>query len=285
MNAFKYIISKQSAWARNNKIMLVGSKGKRGRKLYTLKREDNLFEPLERVVEEEIRMADGGELNGKHPKMNALHSSSALGVNIFQYWLKVKQVPKIAYACNLCSKNNNNSRNIKFEQKYPISNKFRYSPNIDVVIENSPESQYEVFAIECKFSEAYSSHGHSGLKQKYLKLDEIWNDLPHLYDFAKSISPEDNKFNHLHPAQLVKHILGLTKNFGKNKFQLLYLWYDALGPEGAKHRKEIEKFTLVTKKDKIYFHAMSYQELIVKLSKEYYTGHERYINYISDRYL
>jgi hypothetical protein len=285
MNAFEYILSKQVLWARNNKIALIGSKGKHGRPVYTTKLKDNLFEPLTSEVKKDFDSGDGGELIGNPPKMSALHSSSAIGVNIFQYWLKVKQVPKIAAACGFCSKNNNDSQNIRFEQKYSISNKFRYSPNIDVVIENSSESRFKIFAIECKFSEAYSSRMHSGLKQKYLQLDEIWGQLPNLHVFAKSISPEDKKFNHLHPAQLVKHILGLTKGFGKNKFRLLYLWYDCLGYEGAKHRDEIEEFINVTKKDNISFHALSYQELISKLSNGYRIAHKRYVNYIGTRYL
>jgi hypothetical protein len=91
------------------------------------------------------------------------------------------------------------------------------------VINNSPKSRFEVFAIECKFSEAYSSRKHSGIKSKYIELDTIWDDIPNLYKFAKTISPDDSQFTYLHPAQLIKHILGLKEKFGKNKFRLLYL--------------------------------------------------------------
>jgi len=282
MNAFEYILSKQILWAHNNKIALIGSEGSRGRPVYTNSLEENLFEPLEADSRKAFEQGDGQELK---KKMRALHSSSALGVNIFQYWLKIKQVPRIAAACGLCDRENKGASNIKFEQKYPISGKFRYSPNIDVVIENSPKSKFKAFGIECKFSEAYSSHGHSGLKKKYLALKDVWGGLPKLNRFAKSISPNDSDFIYLHPAQLIKHILGLKRAYGKNGFRLLYLWYDALGQEGARHRNEIEKFKHITKKDGVFFHALSYQELIAKLSREYRTGHEKYINYISGRYL
>jgi len=285
MNAFEYILSKQVQWARNNKITLVGSKGKRGRLAYTSRLGDNLFQPLEPAVRKSFEAGDGGELAGNPSKMCAIHSSSALGVNIFQYWLKAKQIPIIAAACGFCSKNNNYSYNIKVEQKFPIDYQFSHSPNIDVIIENSDESKFKVFAVECKFSEAYFSQGHAGLKQKYIKLDELWDTMPHLYNFAKSISPEDSKFRHLHPAQLVKHILGLTKNVGRNKFRLLYLWYDCIGHEGARHSDEIEEFSHVTTKDDIHFHALSYQDLIVKLANECRASHENYIKYISSRYL
>jgi len=288
MNSFEYIFSKQVSRAQNQGIDLVGSKGHRGRPAYTKTLDENLFEPLIQSVIDDFNAGDGGELNGNQgspPKMHAVHSSSALGVNIFHYWFRINQIPKIAAACRLCSKNNTLSQSIRFEKKYPISSKFQFSPNIDVVIENSQTSKYKVFAVECKFSEAYSYRRHAGIDPKYLKLKSIWDDVPCLFHFAGSISPDDHKFLHLHPAQLVKHILGLKNQFGKDGFRLLYLWYDVLGHDGAVHRNEIDTFSEVAKSDGIKFHAMSYQDLIVKLSKEYRTEHPAYIQYVSDRYL
>jgi hypothetical protein len=90
---------------------------------------------------------------------------------------------------------------------------------------------------------------------------------------------------YLYPAQLVKHLLGLKEKFDKNKFRLLYLWYDTIGLESAKRHKEIEEVTKITKADGVYFHDMSYQDLIIKLSEEYRGTHKDYIDYISERYL
>jgi hypothetical protein len=56
------------------------------------------------------------------------------------------------------------------------------------------------------------SHSH-GLKEHYLQLDEIWQDIPHMQDFARSITLEDITFQYFHPAQLIKHILGLKQAF------------------------------------------------------------------------
>jgi hypothetical protein len=285
MNAYEYIMSKQSLWAQNNNIQLIGSKGVRGRQAYTRRLEKNLFEPLLPEVRGAFNKGDGNELTGNPSKMQAVHSSSALGVNIFLYWLKVNQVPNIAAACGFCNKNNKSSQYIIFESKYVISEKFSIHPNIDVIIENSSKSKFKVFAIECKFSEAYSSRHHSGLKQKYLDIKNLWKDIPNLHGFSKTIAPKDSHFVHLHPAQLVKHILGLKKQYGKTNFRLLYLWYDCLGPEGSKHREEIKEFKEIAKADKVYFHALSYQELIINLSKEYRDLHGDYIKYISGRYL
>ena len=284
-NASDYIISKQILWALNNNIKLIGSKGARGRLAYTQKLRDNLFEPMLPDIKNSFMKGDGGELKGSPSKMQAVHSSSALGVNIFQYWQKINQIPKIAAACGFCNKTNRRSQNIKFETKHHINEKFPFRPNIDVTIENLPKSRFKVFAIECKFSEAYSSRRHSGINPKYIELDDIWKGLPALRSVSKKISPEDHRFKYLHVAQLVKHILGLNKKYGKNKFRLLYLWYDCLGDVGSKHREEIAEFTKKAKADNIYFHALSYQELIIKLSKEYRDTHGDYIKYISNRYL
>lgn len=284
MGSYEYILLRQIQWAHNNGIELVGSKGKRGRPAYTENLDDNLFSFLTSETQKAFQNGDGGELLGNPAKMQAVHSSSALIVNVFQYWDSINEVYRIAHACGFCRRTTKTSKSISFEVKYPIDERFQYSPNIDVIVKNAPKSKYKVYAIESKFSEAYGSHGHSGLKEKYLDLD-IWEEIPHTLQLAISISPNDNQFLYLHAAQLIKHILGLNRAFGKESFRLLYLWYDALGSEGAKHREEIYKFLETAKSDEIAIHELSYQELITRLANEYRASHKEYIEYITRRYL
>lgn len=288
MNAYEYIISKQIQWALNNGKDLEGSKESRGRFAYTRELNQNLFEPLALEDRKRFEEGDGHEIRsdpGNQAKMQALHSSSALSVNIFQYWKKINRVTNIASACGFCRKGTSVSESIVFEDKYPIDNRFLLSPNIDVVFHNSDSTRFKRFAIECKYSEAYNSHGHGGLKRKYLLLTTPWSDIQNLHEFALSICPTDDKFISLHPAQLIKHILGLKAECGKKGFRLLYLWYDVIGKEGAIHREEIERFSKVARADGIYFSSMSYQELIVLLANEYRQEHGAYIKYITERYL
>ena len=287
MNAREYILNKQVQWARNLGLELIGSKNEHGYKAYTKTLDENLFEPLSSKTREEFLAGDGSELSedSEFPsKMQALHSSSALGVNIFQYWDTVQDVPAIAQCCGLCSKTNTTSMEILFEVKYPVDDQFRIGPNIDVVIRNAPKAQYKVFAIECKFTEAYSGRGHSGLKKKYLDLD-IWQSIPNIHRMAVEISPKDETFEFLHAAQLIKHVLGLKRVYGKKGFRLLYLWYDALGTEGAKHREEADRFIAVAKQDDIKVHSQSYQELSIKIARDYRDSHQKYVEYITARYL
>ena len=287
MRAIDYILTRQIEWAKNQGIELIGSQETRGRLAYTQKLEDNLFQPLLSEVKASFEAGDGSELgSSKAPgKMQAVHSSSALGVNIFQYWKSITQVPLIAAACGLCRKGSNVSYDIRFEEKFPIDEQFRFSPNIDAVILNKPSAQFKAFGVECKFSEAYGGHKHGGLKNAYLDLDGTWEDIPALRRFAERISPEDAEFQHLHPAQLIKHILGLKRRYGLNGFRLLYLWYDVFQEEGKTHRDEVTEFTSAARKDGVRFHSITYQELIAKMARDLRPSHGDYIKYLTSRYL
>jgi hypothetical protein len=288
MNGYQYILTKQTEWAKNRGITLIGSKGGRGQRSYTTHPDENLFQPLLRDIRESFDDGDGKELGSSDipGKMQAVHSSSALGVNIFQYWKSISSAPVIAAACGLCGRGSqiSNDNDIKFEEKYPINEGFRHHPNIDVVIHNNdPSAEIQRFAIECKFSEAYGGRKHGGLKPKYIACGDLWKDMPKLYRLAKSISPDDKDFKYLHPAQLIKHILGLKHK--KLGFRLLYLWYDVLGEEGKGHRDEVARFASVAKSDGIKFHSLTYQELIAKLSRELRGEHGEYVRYLTERYL
>ena len=285
MTGFEYILGKQIAWAQNRGLKLLGSKITRGRPAYTSRLSENLFEDLLPDTKSDFAEGDGGELRGEPKKMAAVHSSSALGVNIFQYWQKVGDVSAIASACGLCAHGNKSPNKIRFEQKYEISSKFKHAPNIDVVIETDGKQRIKAYGVECKFSEAYSARRHSGLDPKYLELTDMWADIQETRRLAETISPDDRLFRHLHAAQLIKHVLGLKNRYSLQGFRLLYLWYDVLGEEGCMHKKEIAKFSEIVKNDGVLFTSISYQKLIATLSERARKVHKQYIEYISARYL
>ena len=289
MNGREYILAKQIEWANNRGIRLIGSEVGRGRPSYASDLDENLFEPLLAEVREAFMRGDGDELRSSGPpgsplKMQAVHSSSALAVNVFQYWMS--EVPVIAAACGLCRSGTSAPQKLHFEDKYPINDAFEIPPNIDVVIWNRADARIQRLAIECKFSEAYSQRGHSGLKDKYLtECEALWEDIPNLRALAESICPGDGRFEHLHAAQLIKHILGLKRAHVLDGFRLLYLWYDVLGQEGSRHRQEVEEFAVIAKADGIMFHSLTYQELICRMAGQLRSRHEEYIRYLTERYL
>jgi len=311
MVGLEFIKSKQQSWAKRRGIELVGSTiPNRGEKNYSHNLTNNLFEQLTKESLGSYKSGDGGETKDtktRLAKMKAFHSSSAIVVNLFQYWQN-KDIYPILYASKLSTKRLSGTdfmiekinfqqakahpilrdrfeNKIRFEEKFEISedkSQFPHSPNIDVVIK---DSQSRVYAIESKFTEPYNSRKHEGIKQKYIENISFWDGLPNLYELAKEISPNNNKFQYLDVAQLIKHILGLKKSYSKNGFHLLYLWYDIIGKDGVEHRKEIERFAEIAKKDNIKFSHTTYQETIIKLSKKFYDGNENYCNYLTDRYL
>jgi hypothetical protein len=285
MNALEHILIKQREWALNRGLDLVGSQIERGRKLYCQRLEENLFQPLHPATRAEIESGDGKELGESVgiPKMHALHSSSALGVNLFDPWRTKEDLAPLTNACGLSRASTPLHGILQFAAKLPIDSRFPHAPNLDIVIH--PESRsYQAFGIECKFSEPWSSWEHGGLAARYFALTDLWESLPNTLNLARRISPDDSEFQHLHAAQLIKHLLGLTRAFGPGGFRLFYGWYDVCGEEGARHRLELSQFTEVLRADNVAFHTLSWQELIARLSAHRYTL-PQYIQYLTGRYL
>lgn len=251
MNGLDFIKSKQQSWAKRKNFNLPGSTiPNKGEKNYLYSLADNLFEPLSKENLDSYNSDDGNETKDSKTrlaKMKVLHSFSAIVVNLFQYW-QGKDVCPILNACKLTSR----------------------TTKVGYLIKN------------------------------------IGSVSPEKYELAKEISPNDTKFQYLDAAQLIKHILGLKKNSDeynsnivqkhhieegkrnlvfKRNFHLLYLWYDVIGKGGSEHRKEIEQFAEIVQKDNIKFSHITYQEVVARLSKEFYDGNEAYCDYLTDRYL
>ena len=106
MNGLDFIKSKQQSWAkRKNFNLLGGTIPNKGEKNYLYSLADNLFEPLSKENLDSYNSGDGNETKDSKTrlaKMKALHSSSAIVVNLFQYW-QGKDVCPILNACKLTS--------------------------------------------------------------------------------------------------------------------------------------------------------------------------------------
>lgn len=313
MKAKEYIKRRQQAWAlRKGNDLVCGTINRKGELSYLQNVDDNLFAPLTQEVAAAYKKGDGDELNDNKTrlaKMKATHSSSAIVVNLFQYWVG-KDASPLLYALSLISKPKSNSLiknigstspkvmeippkqyvvNFSFEKQYRIHDdhkRFPRSANLDVCFEYSLCN----IAIESKFTEPYSGR-HKSLRDVYLEEKSLWTKLPNLYELAKNISQNKEEFHYLDVAQLIKHILGLNANFPRKQkrlttnYKLLYLWYDVSGDEGVGHRAEIEKFAAIAKSDGVMFCHTTYQEVITKLFAEYREGNEEYVDYLSERYL
>ena len=285
MEGDTYIKERQRQWAIRHDIQLIGSRPPRGKKLYTPTLDLNLFQPLSGTAQEQIAAGDGNELgrgDGIPGKMQALHSSSALAANVFDYWLNGRDLRVITKAL---IGSEAKCECIRLESKWPICPRFRYAPNIDVVFDHPSAAACKVTAVECKYCEPYGGRKHKGLDQKYLTLKGVWDQLPALRKLAERVSPDDHVFDRLDAAQLIKHVLGLQCGHGKTGFRLLCCWYNVPAPEGEKHRQELDAFRTIAEKDGIDFRAITYQELILNLAAITGSEHREYVNYLSGRYL
>lgn len=287
MDAATYLFERQVLWAQRHGIALQGSENERGRLAYTCSLDDNLFQPLSDATRQDFLHGDGQELKGNPCRLQAVHSSAVVACNVFDYWRTMGDVVAIAQACRLPI---TDATSLRFEGQYPIASNvdralFPRDPNIDITITYAPNRPVKVVGVECKFGEAYNQRGHPGLARRYLEIPSLWDGLTSCCALASRISPDDGEFLHLHPAQLLKHILGLKHAHGLAGFTLLYVWYDVFGDCGATHRREIGRFAEAALQDGINFRSITYQEIIINLARQRRAGHQAYVDYLADRYL
>jgi len=267
---YRRILNQQQAWARERGI-------KFDEDGYTLHLNDNLFCPLSPKSAEEFRSGRGDELGNEsvRGKMQALHSSSALVINVFEYW-RSQSVDFIAQACGASKR----ATSLHFERTYPTG-LGGIPPHLDIEFSGTLSSQ---FVIESKFTELYHRKTKRHIKDKYLN-SSLWKGLAGCESLIRLIRKEETaktSFSFLDVPQLLKHILGLTTKFGKRGFELLYLWYDYPSLEAEKHRQEIRDFEKSISSE-VLFREMTYQELFVKI-RDSTKASTDYVNYLADRY-
>ncbi|MFC2056749.1 hypothetical protein ACFLTO_04170 [Chloroflexota bacterium] len=264
---YRRILNQQRDWADKRSIKF----DKNG---YTFRLNDNLFCPLSPRSEEEFRSGRGDEL--RKGKMNALHSSSALVVNVFEYW-QSRGVDFIAQACGASK----GAASLHFERTYrtPLGG---IPPHLDVEFYNP---LFRPLVVEAKFTESYHRKPKRHINDKYLD-SNLWKGLAGCESLIRLIRREEKdktSFSFLDVPQLLKHILGLTTKFGKRGFELLYLWYDCRASlEAEKHHREISEFEKYISSE-VSFRKMTYQELFKSIRGNPEAA-PQYIDYLADRY-
>lgn len=266
----KTVKAKQLRWA-NERGIPVDKSG------YTTGCNDNLFSPLSDDSVAEFDGADGGELGkeGKRGKIQALHSSSALAVNAFEFW-RDKDKSVLASAMGIKS----GMKTLNFEKRFKTGLTGK-APNLDVVLTLADQS---IVAIESKFLEPYAKHA-SGFKDKYFEGGKgRWSDYGYVacQRLAEDIQSGKRRFTWLHPEQLLKHILGLSHS-QETRWNLMYLCYDP-GVEGIGHLKEANEFADISRSDGIDFRVLTYQTLFAAIRKKAEASHLEYLQYFEGRY-
>jgi hypothetical protein len=240
--------------------------------------ERNLRQPLSAKARAAFEAGDGGELTdsrSRPAKMRALHSSSALAVNVFDFWTTRDPAP-LAKALQL----DHPIVEVAFEGKLGTGLPGN-PPNLDVVLTCAHKT---VVAIESKFTEWMSAkpRRHAAFKPKYFPADApLWlgRGLPK----AQQLAEERRHFTYLDVPQLLKHTLGLkSQDFVGSS--LLYLYFDAAGPEAEEHRREIARFQQQLDAA-VGFRALTYQDLVARLAAARTEDMGPYLEYLTSRYV
>lgn len=273
MRSKQQLLNRQRSWAVSTGLS-VDAKG------YLDNVDANLFQPLSGKTKQAFDDGSGSELRDtplRPAKMKALHSSSALAVNVFDYWVE-RDTSALLLALGLDS----GVPAITFEEQFPTG-LTGTPPNLDVAL-MYPNGH--VVGIESKFSEwlAPKSKNKEPFKPKYFcESVGLWENkgLPKTQSLAEAVNAQEEFFKYLDAPQLLKHVLGMANQVGE-KFSLYYIYYDWKGPESDVHRQEIDRFDSLVGEE-VRFKAKSYQEVFASLN-ELDGVDADYMAYLKDRY-
>ena len=273
MDAEQEVRKLQRDWAQASNIVF----DQRG---YVREVEANLFQPLSHRARLAFESGAGSELSGH---MRALHSSSALAVNFFDYWTDRDKAPILS----ALGMDPGAGHKLDFEAQFPTG-LGGTPPHLDLAITDSTGF---VVGIESKFTEHLmrSTKPKSNFRASYFpESGGLWarEGLPACQELAeelwgRELSGGRERFEYLDPRQLLKHALGLAKQRG-SRFSLYYLYYDWSGDRAEGHRREVGLFGDRVGPE-IRFKALTYQEVYGRLRK---SGQvlDKYLDYLAPRY-
>jgi hypothetical protein len=240
----------------------------------------NLLRPINLKTKSAFENGSGSELQDtptRQAKMKALHSSSALAVNVFDSW-----VSRDKSALQAALQIDTAISTIAFEAQFPTG-LMGNPPNLDVALELSDGF---VIGIESKFSEWLSpkSVSKDPFKSKYFPEGAgLWEQkgLPGSQELAGQMNSGATRFRYLDAAQLLKHALGMATQLG-DRFSLYYMYLELPGKESSIHVEEVRQFASFVGAE-LGFKAITYQQLLSSLQHEQGADSE-YLDYLRKRY-
>lgn len=240
----------------------------------------NLLRPMAAKTKSAFECGSGSELQDtptRPAKMKALHSSSALAVNVFDSW-----VSQDKSALQNALQIDKEISSVFFEGQFPTGLPGN-PPNLDVTLELVGGF---TIGIESKFSEWLTPKPKSKepFKTKYFPPGHgMWSDrgLPASQELANQMNSGITLFRHLDAPQLLKHALGLATQLG-DQFSLYYIYLDWPGKESKVHGEEVNRFAKFVG-DELGFKVVTYQRLLLSLQNEPGVD-SNYLNYLGERY-
>ena len=262
------VIDQQTRWAK--------SKGFEPRNAYLQSIAENLRQELSSGARTDFERGSGREFRKRGirpPRMQALRSSAALSLNVFDFWRSRDPYP-LQHALQLSDR----ITRVSFEENFPTGAGGN-PPNVDVLLRLENDGYV---AIDSKFTEWLTRRDQT-LEAKYFESGRnLWSDqaLPRCQAVANSVR-DGNTFQHLSVPRLLKHVLGLSRKTGL--YEVYYIYFDWACPEAKVHAKELARFT-ESIGEEIRFRTMTYQNLFTRLRRSTQPCDEAYIEYLTTRY-
>ena len=273
LSPLDFITAKQRAWAQRHGRVLDAE-------AYCDSADANLYPQLSEAAREDFERGGGGELGkpGERGKIQAVHSSSALACNWFDYW-RERDLGVLSKAFSVPDP----FATLRLEAHVKTGMRGA-DANLDVLLTTANGS---LFGIESTFSEPYSpSPSKTVLKPQYFSQDRSrWTDvgLPGCQVVAEHLRTGQHHYTALDVAQLLKHMLALART-GK-QWTLCCLWYEVPGQAADAHRSDLRTFAAEIGSDADHFMALTYQELFSLMGRTVGEEHAEYIAYLRERYI
>jgi hypothetical protein len=191
MNSGQYIQERQRAWARRKGIELRSAGTPQGNANYTQPPLANILGgELLAEVREQYAGGAGGEFLGDTPSGSALHSSAALTLNLFQYWVRLGELQTAARLLDVPTRN---IVGAGFQAQFPVCSEprkrgFNRPPHLDFALSYRDGSRV---GVECKMFEPFGRAEHAALSPKYLDLPDTWSDIPAWRTLAERLTGTD----------------------------------------------------------------------------------------------
>jgi hypothetical protein len=269
------IVRRQRAWARSAGIPVDAAS-------YLSCVQSNLHQTLSRSARAAFETTGAAEYlpqKRQAAKMRALHSSAALVVNVFDYWVE-RDARALLEALSLDS----TLSGLRFEQ--PLSTGLPgQPPQPDVLLELGDG---RVAAVESKFTEWLTPkrRGRPAFSDKYFaERAGLWatRGLPRCQALAADLHAGRVYYRYLDAAQLLKHALGLAAQY-PGRCELFYIYFDFACAAAAPHLEDVERFAASVDAS-LRFKTLTYQSLYGSLSAGVPVSADAgYLHYLGKRY-
>lgn len=269
--AFERILAGQERWAQRHELERLESG-------HTASLDGNFFSPLSSKTRTELAAAGRGLLgDGDKPgEVQLLHSALALACNVFDPHRS--SLREIGAACDA----GETVTELHFAPPGSADAAGTSGPPaLDLRLAGAAMHPAGVLV---DYAEPYQSASRTPRAGEAPPFGARHASLPGCTNLARDLTANPRRFGRLPVARLLAAAGALTSLHGPRGSRLLYIWYDAGGPEARQLQREIDRFRMRVGGE-IDFAARSWQRVIASLASRAERGVLEQVAYLRERYL